>query len=205
MDSTRRIPLWAWWVIGIAVIVAVSAGAVFLVRQSRPALPPGLVELRESVAKILEESSRLEDVDVKPLIELEAKQDYAGAVALLDRALAANAAHETVAASLVGVSENLTKLAIQVKPDAVATKAIEAFGLLAQLARAEQKFYEDRRQLYEMTKQYYAGLADGKNPPIPPGLQPLVDAVNDDLARARGLRERFAAGVQAFDEAVAGR
>ena len=205
MRIARRLPLWLWWFIGLAAIAAIVAGVIFVQRLNSPRLPAGLAELREHVAKILEESGRIEDVDIKPLVDLEVKKDYAGAVALMDKALAANASLEAVAESLAEASAGLTKLAVQVKPDDIATKAIEAFGALDKLAQAEKKFYEDRRMLYEVTRSYYADLAAKKSPAIPENLPSLVETVNADLKRAEELRETFSTAIKAFDEAVAGR
>lgn len=205
MDSTRRIPLWAWWVVGPAVIVGIAAGVVIAVSNPAPLLPPGLVEKREAVSRLLEEQKHLEDTDIKPLVELEAKKDYRGASALMEKALAANAEHERLAGDLAAVSGELARLAIAVRPDAVGAKAVSAFQSLVELARAEKKFYASRRQLYEVTRNYYADLEAKKAPPVPDGLAGLVEAVNADLEKARELNRQFAAAVQAFDEAVAGK
>lgn len=203
MHETRSFPLWAWWVIGIAVIIGITAGVVFIIRVGRVKIPPGLVEMREAVAKILDESSRIADVDIQPLVELEAKKEYQRAVELLDDALRVNTSHEALAASLITVSDSLTKLSVQVEPDEIATKAIDAFGILAQLAQAEKKFYEDRRSLYEITRTYYADFAEKKNPPIPQRLPSLVDTVNADLKKVNDLHQRFALAVKAFDAVIA--
>ncbi len=202
MDSTRRIPLWAWWVIGPAVIIGITAGVVIAVSNPAPILPPGLVEKREAVAKLRDEASRLKDVDIKPLVGLEAKKDYSGAVKLMDEALAANAAYERTIGEQVALGNELARLAIQVEPDAVGAKAITAFETLTQLARAEQKFYDNRRKLYELTRNYYAELLAERSPSVPADLRALVDAVNADFGTAQQLSAQFAAAVRAFDEAV---
>lgn len=202
MDTSRRFPIWAWWVIGLVLIAAISAGIVFLARKKAPYLPPDLVEKRVAIGRILDDINKIEDVDIKPLVELENKKDYKGAVELMDRALEKNGAYEYLNSSLVSVSEELTKLSLQIKPDDVGAKAIEAFGLLAKLAQAEKKFYESRRALYEVTKSYYGDLAIKKNPSIPENLGRLVAAVSEDLKTAKELQNQFAAAVKAFDEVV---
>lgn len=204
MEITRKLPLWAWWVVGLAVIIGIAAGVVIAVSNPAPLLPPGLAEKREAVAKLRDEASRFKDVDIKPLVELEAKKDYRGAVALMEQALAANAEYELVVGELSAVSEELSVLAIQVEPDVVGAKAITAFETLVQLAQAEKKFYENRRRLYEITRSYYLDLEIGKRPAVPDGLAELVEAVNADLEKARQLNRQFAAAVRAFDEAIAG-
>ena len=205
MGTVRKFPLWVWWVIGPAVIIGIAVGVVIAVSNPAPILPPGLVEKREAVFKLRDEAGRLTDVDIRPLVELEAKKDYAGAVALMDQALAANAAYERIIGAEVALGGELALLAIQVEPDAVGAKAITAFETLTQLARAEQKFYENRRRLYELTRSYYLGLAAGEKPPIPENLGALVNQVNAGLDQIRDLHGRFAAAIQAFDLAISGR
>lgn len=202
MNAARRVPIWLWWIIGGAVIIAIAAGVVMFVRSVRPNMPPGLAEKRREVARILDESGRIADVDVRPLAELESKKNYRGAAALMEQALAANSAKATATASLLGVSSELVKMAIQVRPDIVGAKAVEAFGFLAQLAGAEKKFYEDRRALYEMTRDYYAGLAAKKIVPIPENMRAAVDAVNGDLEKTRELNAKFNAAVKEFDALI---
>lgn len=202
METTRKFPLWVWWVVGLAVIVGIAAGVVVAISNPVPFLPLGLVEKREAVAKLRESQQRLEDVDIKPLVELEAKKDYRGAVELMDEALAANAGQERLVGELTAVSAELAGLALRVEPDAAGAKAIAAFETLTQLVRAEQKFYENRRKLYEITRNYYADLEAKKNPSVPADLQVLVNAVNADFGKARELGLQFAAAVQAFDEAI---
>ncbi len=197
-----KLPDWAWWAIGIGIIVAVTAGVVLLVRSSRPQLPLELVQKRETVGKILEEMSRVSDVDVKPLEELEGKKDYRGAVRLMDEALKVNLAYENLSDMLLKASSDLTRLALQIKPDDLGTKAVEAFGSLASLAEVEKRFYQNRRNLYEMTRSYYADLEAEKNPLIPENLNLLVQAVNSDFSKARELEGKFAAAVKAFDDAA---
>lgn len=204
MNSARSFPVWVWWAIGIVAIAAVAAGVAYFVSNHKPTLPPGLVELREAVAKIIEESSKLEDVDVTPLAGLEAKKDYTAAVNLMEKALQANASAEAFTASLVTVSQNLAALSVEIKSEAIATKAIDAFGILAKLANAEAEFYADRRKLYEITRDYYADLAAKKNAPIPEGLEALAGEVSADLEKVRGLHQEFASALAIFDEAVAG-
>ena len=205
MTLTKKIPFWLWWTIGLAAVASAAALAVWLAVGRGPMLPPGLAEKREQVAKLLEEASRIEDVDVKPLAALEAKRDFKGAAALMESALAANAEQERLNASLLTVSNELTRLALAVEPDEVGARAVEAFGVLAELAKAEQKFFADRRELYEVTRGYYADLAVRKKPPIPADLQTLVETVNADLEIAKGLHRDFAAATKAFDEALKAR
>lgn len=202
MNAARRVPIWLWWIIGGAVIIAIAAGVVIFVRSVRPNMPPGLAEKRREVARILDESGRIADVDVRPLAELESKKNYRGAAALMEQALAANSAKATATASLLGVSNELVKMAIQVRPDIVGAKAVEAFGFLAQLAGAEKKFYEDRRALYEMTRDYYADLAAKKTVPIPENMRAAVDTVNGDLEKTRELNAKFNAAVKEFDALI---
>lgn len=198
----KHLPRWSWWVVGIAFIAAIAAAVIFFVRAVRPSLPPGLVEKRDAVARLLEDGSRIADVDIKPLVALEAKKDFTGAVALMEQALAANARQEELNASLTAVSQDLAKLSVGVEPDAIGAKAVEAFGILAKLAEAERKFYADRRRLYEMTRDYYRALMGRQQPPIPENLRLLVDAVNADQESAKTLHGQFAAAIKAFDEAV---
>lgn len=200
LETARKLPLWSWWLIGIAAIAGVAAGIVFLIRETAPSLPPGLVEKRREVAKILDESSQLEDVDLKPLLELETKKDFRGAAELMAKALEVNGDFEILSVSLVKVSNELTKLALAVKPDDIGIKAMEAFDSLARLAQAEKKFYENRRRLYELTQGYYAGLAAKKKPALPEGLRSLALEVNNDLDKAKELHQQFAAAVKAFDD-----
>ena len=158
--------------------------------------------MREATAKILDEHVRIEDVDIRSLVDLEAKKDYGSAINLLNRALESNAKREALAASLASVSGELSKLAIQVKPDTIGTKAIAAFRILANLAETEKQFYADRRALYELTRSYYLDRAANRNPPIPEGLRALVEQVTADMEKAGTLHREFAAAIQAFDEAV---
>lgn len=207
MEEPRRrtFPLRLGWLIGLAGIIGTVAGIILFMRAGGPELPPGMAEERAAAARILDGFRRLPDIDIKPLLELEAKKDYAGAVALMDRALSANASQETLAASLVEASDRLIRRAIQVKPDTIATTAIGAFGALAKLAQAEKVFYADRRRLYEMTRDYYAELEATKSPPIPENLASLVETVNADLEKTKKLNAEFAAAIKAFDAAVAER
>lgn len=205
MNAARRVPIWLWWIIGGAAIIAIAAGVVMFVRSVRPSMPPGLAEKRKEVARILDESGRIADVDIRPLAELESKKNYRGAVTLMEQALAANSAKAAASASLLGVSNELVKLAMQVRPDIVGAKAIEAFGFLSQLAGAEKKFYEDRQLLYEMTRDYYAGLAAKKAVPIPENMRAAVDMVNGDLEKTRELNAKFNAAVKEFDALAARR
>lgn len=188
--------------VGIAVILGIAAGVVLAIRNPAPLLPPGLVEKREAVTLLLETQQRLEDTDIKPLVGLEAAQDYRGAVALMEKALEANARHERVVGELAVVSGELAGLAILVKPEAAGAKAVAAFETLEELAKTERTFYENRRRLYEITRNYYADLEAKKTPPIPDDLRALVDAVNADLEKAQQLTRQFASAVQAFDEVV---
>lgn len=205
MEFIKQFPRWALWAIGaLALILAVLVIAWFI-RSGRPSLPPGLVEKREEVGRILAERERLSDVNVKPLVELEARRDFKGAAALMDQALGANARQEELNASLATVSNELAKLAVGVRPDAVGERAVAAFGALRRLAEAERRYYQDRRALYEMTRGYYSDLATGLKPPIPDRLPELVDAVNADLEKAKAVHAEFASAVSAFDQAAAGR
>ena len=204
MEITRRLPLWLWWIIGIAVIGAVSAGAVFFIRSSRPSIPPGLVEKREEISRLLEESGRIGDVDIRPLAEMESKKDYSGVAALMERALESNAEHEKLSQTLVKASDELANTSVRVMPDTIGTKAITAFGVLSRLAQAEKKFYANRRLLYEMTRDYYADLAAKKNPTLPDNLRALVLKVNADLDEARALHQQFASAIKIFDKSIVG-
>lgn len=199
METSQKFPLWAWWIVGIAVIVSIAVGAIYLTRSKTPVLPPGLAEKRQTVSDIFTEANAVKDVDIKPLVEFENKKDYKAAVELMDRAVSANQQFEDLSARLVTVSDELTKLAVRVEPETVGTKAIEAFGILAQLAQSEKDFYVNRRKLYEITKTYYADLASKKNPAIPGDLQTLVETVNASLAKVQTLHAQFATAVQTFD------
>ncbi len=202
--SPKKLPLWAWWAVGIAVIIAVAAGAVLLVanKKKTPELPPGLVERRDAAVKVLEEMNKIEDVDLKPLVDLETKKDYRGAVDLMTKALNQNSAYENVTASLIVLGNDLSKLSAEVKPDDVGVKAVEAFSALAKLAEAEKKYYQDRRALYEITKNYYSELDAQKKPPIPENLRVIIDAVNADFQAVKDLNQQFAAAVRSFDDAI---
>ena len=192
-----------WWLAAVVVIGVVAAAIIFFIKPSQPTVPPGLVEQREAISRILDDANKIADIDIRPLAELEAKRNYRGAVSLLEQALAVNTAYEANVASLLTASNELAALASGVKPDALAVKARDAFGVLTKFAEAEKKFYGDRRALYEVTWSYYVDLAAKKKPAIPEGLQALVDAVNADLQQARELRQQFASALQAFDEAFA--
>ena len=202
MEISKRLPMWFWWAVGIMLIAAIAAAAVLLTRSTGPTLPPGLVERRAEAARILDEASRVEDADLKPLVALEARKDFKGAVALMEQAMAANERQERLNASLITVSEELTRLAVGVTPDEVGARAVDAFSILTQLAGAEKKFFAERRQLYETTRNYYAELAAKKKPSIPADLSSLVDRVSAALAKARELHRRFTDAVKAFDAAI---
>lgn len=202
MESSRRLPLWAWWVVGIAVIIGIAGGVVVAIWNPTPILPSGLAEKREAVTLLLERQRRLEDTDIKPLVLLESKQDYRGAVALMETALAANGKQEELAGTLAVMGEELARLAVLVKPDAAGAKAMAAFSTLTELAQTEKKFYGNRRRLYEITRNYYADLEAKKTPPVPGDLEALVASVNADLEKAQQLSRQFASAVQAFDEAL---
>lgn len=203
--AKSRLPIWAWWVIGIALIIAVAAGIVLIIRNTQTELPPGLIERRKDISRILEDIDRVEDVDIKPLVELEKVKDYKGAVALMERAVDRNAEYEKLVASLANVSDELAKLSVQVRPDDLGSKAVEAFGFLVRLAEAERKFYEDRRALYEITLSYYTDLETKKNPTIPENLHAVVEAVNSDLQKVKEASQQFAIAVKAFDDAASGK
>lgn len=184
-------------------LAALAVAVIFLNRASSPTLPPGLVEKREAVGRILDDLSKRQDVDILPLAELEAKKDYSGAIALMERALLANSAFEANVSSLAAAGTELAALTAAVTSEDIAAQAREAFGLLVAFIQAEKKFYEDRRRLYEVTRQYYSDLAVKKKPPIPEGLSALVDTVNADFAAAQELRRQFAGALKAFDDAAA--
>lgn len=198
----RHLPVWVWWLIGFIVIAAIAAAAVFVVRSPGPRLPPGLVEKRAEVAGILDAASRIEDVDLRPLVELEARKDFKSAALLVGQALAVNARQEQLNASLLTASEELTRLAVGITPDTIGTKAVEAFSLLKQLAETEHDFFTGRRFLYETTQKYYSDIAAKKRPTVPANLKTLVDTVNAQFAKAKDLHRRFTDAVKAFDEAI---
>ena len=204
MNGARRVPLWLWWLIGLGVIAAVSAGVVFFMRSSRPSIPPGLVEKREEISRLLEESGRIGDVDIRPLAEMESKKDYNGVAALMERALESNAEHERLSQTLTSSSSEPANRSVRVMADTIGTKAITAFRILSELAKAEKKFYENRRLLYVMTRDYYADLAAKKSPPLPDDLRSLVLEVNSDLDEARALHQQFASAIKVFDESIVG-
>lgn len=161
-----------------------------------------MVEKRAEASRLLEEASRIEDVDVKPLVTLEAKKDYAGAVALMDAALAVSSRQEQLNAALVSVSDELARIAVGVEPDDAGAKAVEAFSILAQLAEAEKKFFADRRLLYESGRDYYRALAAKKKPSLSRELAVLAETITVDLAKAKELHQRFSEATKAFDEAL---
>lgn len=200
--SAHKKSKWLWWVIGILIIIAVSAGVVFFIGKNKVSIPPGLVEKRKDLAKVFEQISGVQDVDIRPLLDMESKKDYKGAVELMTQALQRNAEYEKLNASLVSVSDELNQLSTGVKPSDLGAKATSAFSDLVKLVQAEKKFYEDRRTLYELTKSYYTDLEAKKNPSIPAELQAVVQAVNADLASARDLSQKFTASVKAFDDAA---
>ena len=203
MNFLRRLPAWVWWLLAIAAIAGLAV--IFVIRTFGPSLPPGLVERREAVGRILDNLNKIQDVDIRPLAELETKKEYANAVSLVERALSANSAYEAEVSSLVEASRGLTTLAAAISSAGIAVKARDAFALLTKFAEAEKKFYEDRRSLYQITRSYYADLAAKKKAPIPEGLPAMVDTVNADFAQAQEIRRQFAAALKAFDDAVAER
>lgn len=202
MEVLRRMPMWAWVAAGIAVAIALAVSAIFIVRTSGPRLPPGLAEKRAEAAKILDELGRIEDVDLRPLTELEAKKNYQGAAALVGQALAVNDRQEALNAALVSTSEELARLAVGVHPDEVGTKAVEAFSILVKLAEAERKYFTDRKLFYRLARDYYAAFASGEKPLAPKDFASLADAVEADFARVRDLHRNFTAAVRVFDEVV---
>ena len=201
MDFLRRFAVLAWLAAALVILVLVVA-AFFLLRSKHPSIPPGLVEKRQAVSDILKQSNGTEDVDIRPLVDLEAKKNYGGAVALMERAISENQVHHDLASSLVGVAGELSRLAVQVKPDDVGAKAVGAFSLLTKFAEANRTFYEDRGELYHMTRDYYAGLAAKKSPAIPDTLRHIVDTVTKDRAAASTLNQQFASAIKAFDAMV---
>jgi hypothetical protein len=203
MDSTRKIPLWLWWIVGLAILVALVLFGVSTFRTRQPTIPPGLVEKRQEVGEILLRSADADDIDIRPLVELESKKEYGAAVSLMDRALAANAIKKELNASLVTVAGELAGLAVQVKPDDAGAKAVEAFSLLQQFAESDRMYYHDRETLYQMTHDYYSALLAKQSPPIPDNLGGVVETVNADLAKTNTLNEQFASAIQAFDAFVA--
>ena len=202
MQLSQRLPTWSWWIVGIIIIAALAAAAVFMVKNPGPRLPPGLVEKRAEVAGILDAASRIEDVDLKPLVGLEERKDFKSAAALMEQALAVNARQEQLNASLLTASEELTRLAVGITPDTVGTKAVEAFSILKQLAETEHDFFTGRHFLYEATQKYYADLSAKKRPTVPANMKTLVDTVNAQFAKAKELHQRFTNAVKAFDEAI---
>jgi len=202
METTRRFPAWLWWSIAIGCVIAIAAAVAYFVSSYQPRLPPGLAEKRREAVSLLEESGRIEDVDIRALQELEAAKAYADAVVLLERALAANASREQLSVRLVTVSEELSRLALVIEPDSIGAKAIEAFGLLTKLAEAEYAFYDGRRELYEVTRDYYLELAAERTVPFPRQLAEQVEAVNADFERTQELRKQFSSAISAFDVAV---
>ncbi len=205
MELPRRLSVWVWWLAGIIIVAAIAGGIIFIVRNAGPSLPPGLAEKRAEAARLLEEASRIEDVDMKPLVTLEAKKDYAAAVALMDFALAANSRQEQLNGALVTVSDELAKLAVGVEPDDAGAKAVEAFSILAQFAAAERKFFSNRQLLYASGRDYYAALAAKKKPSLSGELAALTETITADLAKAKDLHQRFSAAAKAFDEILQGR
>ena len=203
MEFLKRFLDWRWWLLGIAVLAVFAIAIIFLNRASSPTLPPGFAEKREAVSRILDVLGKRQDVDIRPLAELEAEKDYSGAVALVERALSANALYEADVSSLAAASTELAALTVAVKSEDIIAKARQAFGLLVAFVQAEKKFYEDRRRLYEVTRQYYSDLALKKKPPVPEGLPAMVDTVNADFASAQELRRQFAGALKTFDDAVA--
>ncbi len=202
MEFVRNFPSWIWWVIGIVVIAAIAAAAVLMARNPGPRLPPGLVEKRAEVVAILDEAARIEDVDLQPLVGLEAKKDFKSSVALMEQALVVNERQERLNASLLAASEELTQIAVGITPDTIGAKAVEAFSILKQLAQTERDFFTGRKFLYETTRNYYADLAAKKRPAVPANLKTLVDTVNAQFAKAKELHRRFTEAVAAFDEAI---
>lgn len=198
--STPRARLWAAIVVALALLL--GAGMFYATKREHPVIPPGLVEKRAATAKILDQSNAAEDIDIKPLVDLEAKKDYAGAVLLMTRALAANQIHGEFTAALAITADDLTKLATQVKPDSIGAQAVDAFGLLVKFAAADKKYYADRHMLYQMTYDYYSELAAKKSPPIPDNLKDVVNTVTTDLAAVNDLRNQFVIAIKAFDAAA---
>lgn len=203
MESTRKIPLWLWWIVALAILLGIVWFGISAFRSREPIIPPGLVEKRQEVGEILRRSADADDIDIRPLVELESKKQYGAAVSLMDRALAANAIKKEMNASLVSVAEELSRLAMQVRPDDAGAKAVEAFGLLQQFVESDRAYYRDRETLYQMTRDYYEALLAKQNPSIPENLASVVETVNADLAKTNALNEQFASALQAFDAFVA--
>lgn len=184
---------------------AIGGGlAYYFLRPIRPSIPPRFLERRAAVTKALEELERIKDVDIQPLTELEVKNDFKGAAALMARALVANRAYENVMATLILVGDELGTLALAVKPDSLGEKAIEAFSSLSRFAEAERRYYQNRRTLYETTENYYATRAAGEPAAVPENLAVLVDSVNADLKEAERLKRGFTDKIERFDEAAKG-
>lgn len=204
MEATKRFPSWLWWTIGIGFVITIAAAVAYLVSSRQPRFPPGLTEQRREAVALLEEITRAEDVDVRDLERLEGVRDYAGAVTLLERALTANATHEQRSVRLVQLGDELSRLALAVEPDGIGTRAVEAFGLLAKLAEAEYAFSSDRRELYEVTRDYYLELTAEHEAPFPRNLAEMVEVVNADFERREELRSEFSAAIAAFDALAGG-
>lgn len=203
MNLIRRFPVWLWALILLLFAALVIFILVPLFHSNSPSIPPGLVEKRQEVGTILQRSAEADDIDIRSIVELENSKKYAEAVTLMERAIAANAMKKDLNASLVSAADELSRLAVQVKPDDAGSKAIEAFSLLQQFAAADKQYYRDRETLYQMTRDYYAALLAKQHPPIPETLQGVVNAVNTDLAKANDLNKQFAAAIVAFDAMVA--
>lgn len=204
MELIQKLPRTIWWFAGMLLLVVAVLVVVWFIRSGRPSLPPGLVEKREKVTRILAERERTPDVDIRPLIDLEARRNFKGAVALMEQALAANTRQEEFNAALIKASGELATLAVSVEPDELGAKAIGAFGALSRLAGAERRYYQNRRTLYEVTRGYYLDLTAGLQPPVPDRLADLVDAVNAELEKAKAAHNEFAAAISAFDQAAVG-
>ena len=193
---------WKWIIVVAALLLLVVGIIIFVVNRPKPQLPSGLVDQRKAALDILAQADEIKDVDIRPLVELEAKKEYAGAVALIENAITANHAYRNLNASLLGVAAGLSQLAPQVQPDAIGAKAVQAFNLLLKFAAAEKKYYDDREIVYQMTHDYYAELAAKKSPPIPENLKTLVDTVTTDSALRKEAEDQFASALQAFDSAA---
>lgn len=194
---------WIWWSLGIAVLIIAVAVGIWLVRTAKPSIPEGLAAHRADATRIIAEGNAIQDVDLRPLSAMELSKDYAGAIRLLDDALAVNAKQVEKNAELVQTSSALKDLTAGVRPAAVGDKAKEAFGLLDELARSQRTYLEARRALFEAAKIYYADLGAKKQVGVPEELNTLAATVTADLQKTLELAGKFQKAMQEFDSILA--
>ncbi|RJQ37131.1 hypothetical protein C4552_01310 [Candidatus Parcubacteria bacterium] len=191
--------IWRWGIAAVAIAI-VTGAVLWYGRAPSPVLPLEFSERRAEAASLLAEHNSIADVDIRPLVELESNREYAAAIALLDAALAANAAQEQASAQLAALAGDLVQLSSQIASPLAAAKAEQAFKALAAFADASARYHHDRERLFALTKRYYQDLVDGKSPEIPTELPPLAKTVTAELQTSIELSNRLRQQLREFDD-----